>query len=503
MKISLLFTLAFLLIAQNLKSQDAICSMPNGQQTSQIIYNNSKSFEPTASSLSSGPITVNVVFHIYNNIITFERTTEMMDILNSSFQGHNINFIRLCVNFNPTNYQLPYAINIYVRDIGGSAGYAGGYGSNYFHIDYAYVTSSTLPHEMGHCLYLFHTHNEVGCPELVNGSNCNECGDYVCDTPADPKLYTNKYWVDSQNDCTYTGTFKDANGSLYSPNTRNFMSYAPGGCRNHFTSSQGQRMYNALLNLPILIPVTRPPEVQGEVAVCSSSQFSFLTLPNSTITWSSNNTSGLTINSSTGLATRVGNFRGQVNITANVSTPCGHSSTIIKSVWVGEPNLPIDILKGSGVIAIGATVPFSIHDSNNLNTGAVTYDWVVSGGYFAWIDAYALTTITEPYLVLYAGVRNTCGSLGMITRSWSAENGGCPPGEICENFVYPNPASEELTVSLTSTYTKGKITNVKLVDSNGTVVYSATAEKNAKDIRIPVKDFMIIPVKVSHHSGAK
>ena len=120
----------------------------------------------------------------------------------------------------------------------------------------------------------------------------------------------------------------------------------------------------------------------------------------------------------------------------------------------------------------------------------MTYDWDVSGGYFQWIDTYAWTTITEPYLVLYAGSRNVCGSLGMTSRGWNIDNpGGCPPGEICEMSVYPNPSSDELTVSLTSTDTKSTITNVKLVDSNGTVVYFATAEKNAEDIRIPVKDF--------------
>lgn len=491
MNISTLIALALLLMAHHLKSQDAICSMSNSNQSSQFTIENPNLIDSFATNLSSVPVTVNVVFHIYNNSITFEKTNEMMDILNASFQGHNINFNRLCVNFNPTDYRLPYAINIYVRDIGNSAGYAGGYGSNYFHIDYAYATSSTLPHEMGHCLYLFHTHNEVGCPELVNGSNCNECGDYVCDTPADPKLYTNRYWVDSQNGCAYTGTFTDANGSIYNPDTHNFMSYAPSSCRNRFTLSQGQRMYNALQNLPILIPVTKPPKIQGDIVVCSSSQYSFLALPNSTITYSTSNPSGLSVNSSTGIATRVGNFRGQVNITANIVNPCGNASSILKSVWVGEPNPPADILKGSGVVAIGSTVPFSIHDLNNPNTGPVTYDWNVSGGYFAWIDAYAWTTITEPYLVLYAGVRNVCGSLGMISRGWNIDNpGGCPPGEICPVSIFPNPATDEVTISVEATDKQNTIIEVKLRDSNGTVVYNMREHADTKQVKIPVKDLI-------------
>ena len=47
------------------------------------------------------------------------------------------------------------------------------------------------PHEMGHFFGLLHTHgysNTVKTDEFVDGSNCNEAGDYFCDTPADPRL---------------------------------------------------------------------------------------------------------------------------------------------------------------------------------------------------------------------------------------------------------------------------------------------------------------------------
>ena len=49
--------------------------------------------------------------------------------------------------------------------------------------------TSTVAHEMGHCLGLYHTHNGTGdnngTPELVNGSNSSTAGDYITDTPAD------------------------------------------------------------------------------------------------------------------------------------------------------------------------------------------------------------------------------------------------------------------------------------------------------------------------------
>ena len=102
---------------------------------------------------------------------------------------------------------------------------------------------STLPHEIGHYFNLYHTHgksNNGTTDELVDGSNCLTAGDDLCDTPADPNLAGKV-----NGDCAYTGTNRDANGELYAPNPRNFMSYAPGQCRELFSSDQANRIVNA------------------------------------------------------------------------------------------------------------------------------------------------------------------------------------------------------------------------------------------------------------------
>lgn len=67
-----------------------------------------------------------------------------------------------------------------------------------------------LSHEVGHCFYLYHTHGE-GIEELVNGSNCQIAGDYLCDTPAEP--YNDGYGIYGyvHENCNYFGTFRDAN----------------------------------------------------------------------------------------------------------------------------------------------------------------------------------------------------------------------------------------------------------------------------------------------------
>lgn len=106
--------------------------------------------------------------------------------------------------------------------------------------------SKVLIHELGHYLGLYHTHGKTNLgttDELVNGSNCLTAGDDVCDTPADPNLYTY-----SSISCTYTGgNLHDANNQLYTPDVSNHMSYAQKQCRNHFSIGQMNRMaYSAI-----------------------------------------------------------------------------------------------------------------------------------------------------------------------------------------------------------------------------------------------------------------
>ena len=48
---------------------------------------------------------------------------------------------------------------------------------------------NVLAHELGHNIGLFHTHESP--KEFVDGSNCIQAGDRVCDTNADPNIQGN------------------------------------------------------------------------------------------------------------------------------------------------------------------------------------------------------------------------------------------------------------------------------------------------------------------------
>lgn len=104
------------------------------------------------------------------------------------------------------------------------------------------TNGSTLSHEMGHFFALSHTHGNVNgqlTGELVDGSNCETEGDFLCDTPADPQLSASKV----NSSCIYTANEFDANGQIFEPNTRNIMSYSRTSCRNEFSPQQYARIY--------------------------------------------------------------------------------------------------------------------------------------------------------------------------------------------------------------------------------------------------------------------
>ncbi len=179
------------------------------------------------------------------------------------------------------------AINIYIVAAANSGGKATGFLSNNclsFHdIDYPTVSlsntlgntntfnSQVLAHEIGHCLGLYHTHQEgftcfnntISCLEEIprngNLANCNDCGDFLCDTPADPGLDFSTDKVNSST-CEYIGG-ETLNGFDYQPDTRNVMSYTLPECMQWFTKGQGIRMRNFILNTPFFDDYVIPVDI--------------------------------------------------------------------------------------------------------------------------------------------------------------------------------------------------------------------------------------------------
>ena len=96
-------------------------------------------------------------------------------------------------------------------------------------------------HQLGIFFGLAPTHQDPGA-ELVDGSNCEDEGDRICDTPADPFLLNGaadpRLFLDN---CEFIFQNRDPNGEFYQPDVGNAMSYYGCPCTG-FTRGQFLKM---------------------------------------------------------------------------------------------------------------------------------------------------------------------------------------------------------------------------------------------------------------------
>lgn len=282
MKQKLLFFTLTMLIMINVKSF--------GQQLCQTPSNTTNEFLGKSALLRTANNDNSYCLKVYFHVVrrsdgtggqTVSAINQAFQILNQDFNPHNISFSwdnTIDYIDNTAAYNSPGAtifsfnnhqdgIDIYLFDnntnsFGGSANGIGS--SSEFYVTGSFnqppfqplTTSKVVSHEMGHVLFLWHTFRGTNfplfedddfCPELVDGSNSDVCGDYVEDTPADPNM---AYNVDSS--CQWLGSGTDANGDSYNPDEQNIMAYTTPQCMSYFTPLQGLRMRNAIATLPFL-----------------------------------------------------------------------------------------------------------------------------------------------------------------------------------------------------------------------------------------------------------
>ena len=378
------------------------------------------------------------------------------DTCTSIFNVHNhINGIDV--------YLYPISPNYNYLYVGGSQGV--GMNSAYYVVGKSYnipsCMNSTISHEMGHVLNLWHTHHgtvtegnstDYGydanqCAELVNGSNSSSCGDYVEDTPADPGLSSSNV-----NNCVYTGYGTDANNQAYAPDVDLIMSYAPKPCRTRFSTKQGERMRDAIENLSYLIQTQC--QLSGSSIVCGTGTYTIQNLPTGTsVQWSTSN-SNLSIISGQGTSSatfqKVAN--GACVITAQVNIGGTSTMNLTKNVWAGTPTAPT-IIGWPHTNLFLANSEYQLYASTSSLAQASEYQWDVVRG--ATITSGANTN-GPTFMINSSGsvrigvrARNACGwgPYTYMNGGITNDNGQTPinsPGNNIVNIPLPEEGEYEI-----------------------------------------------------------
>lgn len=484
MKKRYLFQLALIFCFGTIHSQECGTSAPSVKHT----YPTSESSKASVTNYC-----IDVQFHIVRetngtNAFAATNRTAIINELNARYNDHNIFFNNLGTNFiNNSNFvnidndaeaenlvavnNNQNALNYYIVETlwntptGFIAGTALDIPSNHLVIRNDRTLTSTSPHEVGHCLDLYHTHETAFGTENINGNNCGTAGDLVCDTPADPQLGTGN--VNAA--CVYTG------GGGYNPLPDNIMSYSRAICRDEFTNGQGVRMRQALISNSIIQNFVNTFQLSGLENLCSSGSYSVTGLPSgATINWSTS--SNITRNSSQGSNPCTFSRTGTGStgwIRATISNPgaCGDGMVITQNVNLNSQNLDLSVTSVEGEGS-------AIYVSGYVSGGSSPFKW--------YINSQLIATTSSRYF----SHRYPCegGSSQMAVTS----NCGSDYAYFYEDCtggghrmaVYPNPASSELNISMT----QGNL------GPNNFTTFSSESIGQPQDFGLILLDFLGRPV---------
>jgi len=178
--------------------------------------------------------------------------------------------------------------------------------------------------------------------------------------------------------------------------------------------------------------------------ISTGGQFTINNLqPGTTLSWSSSNTSGLSIDPTTGYATRQNNYGGQVTVFANVNGPCGIFQ-VASTVTVGSP-------APSSISIDASTCPEYYFDATFVPT-ATSYFWQWSKDPSGPISTKTTPSTSSGRIVFSSsgnyriGVKanNACGASGFTVRTFTVSCAGGP--KRLAVTASPNPASNVLTI---------------------------------------------------------
>lgn len=214
------------------------------------------------------------------------------------------------------------------------------------------IKTSVVTHEFGHCLGLYHTHHKLnGIADFPGNPNCATTGDGICDTPPDIDM---NFQVTFPN-CQYRGTNWEGYPG-YHGDTHNYMAYTHPNCMSNFTSGQAYKMYDQMENNPILEPLIEEVSFSGpdELPVYGSGSFTVSTESSLPTSWSvSPNIRIVEVSGNTITVSKNTSCSGKgwVKCAVNLSNGCDPFE-ICREVTINQ-----NVLAGLKTFACGSTSP--------------------------------------------------------------------------------------------------------------------------------------------------
>jgi hypothetical protein len=266
------------------------------------------------------------------------------------------------------------AINIYIVNDANYLGRADGILSQALVIKASSANTQIISHEVGHCLDLWHTFHGTSanegpsalypfaCPELIDGSNCEDCGDYVCDTPAD--------------------AFPQVGGG-YFPDVNNIMSYYSNVFS--FTHGQNVRIREAFASSALLQNIISTscaaPELSNVDFICNgyNATFNLSNIDNLTTIWQAS--TNLTTIASTNTSITVETVNSFTTGEAWVEATLSNGLVLRDEFWLGAPSSNGLVIYSSGNFQISTNRWYQLVAHHNNFTyaahGQLDYEWQI------------------------------------------------------------------------------------------------------------------------------